>query len=279
MALRRKTTNQGGPSHSWRRLEGKGMQRILVLSGIFGVLTFGILFCKLWQLQVVQHEKLENKAITQQTREISSTANRGTIYDANGDILAISGSVQNVILSPRDVLATVKVDEKDEFGNARSKTAIEAEKETKVQATYDLIADEMSEILGLDREDVMARLKKTKSAYEVLAEKVEDDVADQIRAFIDENDLEGCLYLTADSKRYYPYSTMASQVIGFVNKANEGAYGLEALYNLDLAGQDGKIITAKNASGTEMPSAYSSYTDAVDGARKELDVYYTTFFL
>ena len=241
------------------------MQRILVLSGIFGVLTFGILFCKLWQLQVVQHEKLENKAITQQTREISSTANRGTIYDANGDILAISGSVQNVILSPRDVLATVKVDEKDEFGNARSKTAIEAEKETKVQATYDLIADEMSEILGLDREDVMARLKKTKSAYEVLAEKVEDDVADQIRAFIDENDLEGCLYLTADSKRYYPYSTMASQVIGFVNKANEGAYGLEALYNLDLAGQDGKIITAKNASGTEMPSAYSSYTDAVDG--------------
>lgn len=245
MALRRKTTNQGGPSHSWRRLEGKGMQRILVLSGIFGVLTFGILFCKLWQLQVVQHEKLENKAITQQTREISSTANRGTIYDANGDILAISGSVQNVILSPRDVLATVKVDEKDEFGNARSKTAIEAEKETKVQATYDLIADEMSEILGLDREDVMARLKKTKSAYEVLAEKVEDDVADQIRAFIDENDLEGCLYLTADSKRYYPYSTMASQVIGFVNKANEGAYGLEALYNLDLAGQDGKIITAK----------------------------------
>jgi len=265
MALRRKTTNQGGPSHSWRRLEGKGMQRILVLSGIFGVLTFGILFCKLWQLQVVQHEKLENKAITQQTREISSTANRGTIYDANGDILAISGSVQNVILSPRDVLATVKVDEKDEFGNARSETAIEAEKETKVQATYDLIADEMSEILGLDREDVMARLKKTKSAYEVLAEKVEDDVADQIRAFIDENDLEGCLYLTADSKRYYPYSTMASQVIGFVNKANEGAYGLEALYNLDLAGQDGKIITAKNASGTEMPSAYSSYTDAVDG--------------
>ncbi|MFQ8928146.1 MAG: hypothetical protein ACLR53_09195 [Evtepia gabavorous] len=189
------------------------MQRILVLSGIFGVLTFGILFCKLWQLQVVQHEKLENKAITQQTREISSTANRGTIYDANGDILAISGSVQNVILSPRDVLATVKVDEKDEFGNARSKTAIEAEKETKVQATYDLIADEMSEILGLDREDVMARLKKTKSAYEVLAERWRT-TGDQIRAFIDENDLEGCLYLTADSKRYYPYSTMASQVIG-----------------------------------------------------------------
>ncbi|MFR2157155.1 MAG: hypothetical protein ACLS43_08615 [Evtepia gabavorous] len=93
------------------------MQRILVLSGIFGVLTFGILFCKLWQLQVVQHEKLENKAITQQTREISSTANRGTIYDANGDILAISGSVK-CVLSPD---AGPVRGQKDEFGNARPK--------------------------------------------------------------------------------------------------------------------------------------------------------------
>lgn len=90
-------------------------------------------------------------------------------------------------------------------------------------------------------------------------------MADQVREFIEENDLEGCLYLTADSKRYYPYSTMASQVIGFVNSQNEGAYGLEALYNLELAGQNGKLITSKTASGTEMPSAYSSYIDAING--------------
>lgn len=257
MATRRKTTD--------RRLGGKGMQRILVLAGIFGVLTFVVLFGKLWQLQVVQHEFLQNKAITQQTREVSSTANRGTIYDANGDVLAISGSVQNVILSPRDVLDTVEVEEKDEFGNPRSENVIETEKETKLQDTYDLIADRMSEILNIDRSEVEKRLKKTKSAYEILAKKVEDDVADQVREFIEENDLEGCLYLTADSKRYYPYSTMASQVIGFVNSQNEGAYGLEALYNLELAGQNGKLITSKTASGTEMPSAYSSYIDAING--------------
>ena len=257
MGTRRKTTS--------RRLGGKGMQRILVLSGIFGVLTFVVLFGKLWQLQVVQHEELQSKAITQQTREISSSANRGTIYDANGDVLAISAAVQNVILSPRDVAETVKVDEKDEFGNPRSESVIEAERETKLQDTYDLIADKMSEILGIDRSDVVKRLKNTKSAYEILAKKVEDDVADQVRAFIDENELEGCLYLTADSKRYYPYSTMASQVIGFVNSQNTGAYGLESLYNLDLSGQDGKLITAKNASGTEMLTSYSSFTDAVNG--------------
>ena len=126
--------NHSGRSRN-RRLGGKGMQRILILAGIFGVLTFVVLFGKLWQLQVVQHETLEKKAISQQTREVSSTANRGTIYDANGAILAISGSVQNVILSPRDVLARVEVEEKDEFGNPRSPSVIEAEKKQKVQDT------------------------------------------------------------------------------------------------------------------------------------------------
>ena len=153
MAYQQKTPNRDGRSSPWRRLSGRGMQRIVVLGGIFGVLTFVVLFAKLWQLQVVEHETLENKAISQQTREITSTANRGTIYDANGDVLAISGSVQNVILSPRDVLKAVEVDEKDEFGNARSQTAIDAEKETKTQQLYDLIADNMSRILGIDREE------------------------------------------------------------------------------------------------------------------------------
>ena len=78
-------------------------------------------------------------------------------------MLAISGSVQNVILSPRDVLQAVEVDEKDEFGNARSQTAIDAEKETKTQQLYDLIADNMSRILGIDREEVITRLGKTQS--------------------------------------------------------------------------------------------------------------------
>ena len=90
----------------------------------------------------------------------------------------------------------MKVDEKDEFGNERSQAIIEAERETKLQATYESIADNLSQILDIDRREIEARLQKTKSAYEVLAEKVEDDVADQVRAYIDENDLETCIYLT-----------------------------------------------------------------------------------
>ena len=261
MANRRKRPNP------WSKINGTGMRRIVILAGIFGVLTFVILFCKLWQLQVTQHDWLENKAITQQTREVTSTAHRGTIYDANGDILAISAAVQNVILSPRDLLDTVKdeVKTKDEFGNPRSETAIEAEQKAKLQSTYDLIADNLSSILGIDRTEIMTRLQKTKSAYEVLAKKVEEDVSDQVRAFIEENKLERAVYLTDDSKRYYPYSTMASHVIGFVNSSNTGAYGLESLYNLDLAGTNGKIITNKNASGKEMPSSYSRYIASING--------------
>lgn len=248
-----------------RRLSGRGMQRILVLACIFGVATFVVLFGKLWQLQVVQHETLEKKAISQQTREVSSSANRGTIYDSNGAILAISGSVQNVILSPRDVKNSIEVKEEDEFGNPRSQAVIDAEKEQKAKETYELIADELSRILDIDREDVEARLQKTDSAYQVLAKKVEDDVADQVRDFIEENDLQGAVYLTEDSKRYYPYATTASQVIGFVNGENVGSYGIEALYETELSGENGRSIFAKNASGKEMPSAYSSYTAAEDG--------------
>ena len=89
------------------RLDGKSMRRITGLAIIFGIVTFVVLFGRLWQLQVVEHEKLENSAVSQQTREVTSSANRGTIYDANGDVLAISADVQNVILSPRDVAETV----------------------------------------------------------------------------------------------------------------------------------------------------------------------------
>lgn len=264
MASRRKK-NDSGRAPAERRLNGMGMRRIMVLALIFGILTFLVLFAKLWQLQVVQHETLENKAVTQQTREISSTANRGTIYDSTGTILAISGSVQNVILSPRDVKNGIDVAEKDEFGNKRSEAVMDAERETKYEEIKTVIADGLSQILGVESSEILTRLEDTESAYKVVAEKVEDDIADQVRAFIDENDLEGAVYLTDDSKRYYPYSSLASHVVGFVNRQDKGAYGLEALYNSQLAGIDGKIITAKNASGTEMPTNYGSITETQDG--------------
>lgn len=222
-----------------RRANRLILRRTLVLMVMFGVVSFGVLLWKLWQIQIVNHEFYEEKAIEQQTRDVTVSANRGTIYDSDGNILAISATVQNVILSPRDVLA-----------NAMDKN---------------LIADGLSEILGIDREKIMKRLEKTNSAWELVASKVEEDTAAKVRQFILDNKLSSGLYLTPDTKRYYPYSSLASQVIGFVNSENNGAYGLEAIYENDLAGQSGRVITAKNASGAEMLSNYENYIDAVDG--------------
>jgi len=229
-----------------RRANRLILRRTLTLMVFFGIVTFGILLWKLWQIQIVDHDLYEGKAIEQQTRDVTVSANRGTVYDSEGNILAISATVQNVILSPRDVLAN-KLDK-------------------------NLIADGLSEILGIDREKIMKRLEKTNSAWELVASKVEEETVTKLRQFILDNKLSGGLYLTPDSKRYYPYSTLASQVIGFVNSENSGAYGLEAIYEKDLAGVSGRVITAKNASGVEMLSKYENYIDAIDGYNLHLTV-------
>lgn len=222
-----------------RRANRLILRRTLALMAVFGVLSFGVLLWKLWQIQIVDHDFYEEKAINQQTRDVTVSADRGTIYDSAGNVLAMSATVQNVILSPRDVLA----DGLDK----------------------NLIADGLSQILGIDRDQIMKRLEKTNSAWEVVASKVEEATATKVRQFILDNKLSGGLYLTPDTKRYYPYSSLASQVVGFVNSENHGAYGLEAIYDNDLAGQNGRVITAKNASGAEMLSNYENYIDAVDG--------------
>lgn len=229
--------NKKGPPD--RRANRTILRRTIALMVVFGVLSFGVLLWKLWQIQIVDHDFYEERAIDQQTRDVTVSANRGTIYDCEGNILAMSATVQNVILSPRDVLAN--------------------------ELDKNLIADGLSEILGIDRAKIMQRLEKTNSAWELVASKLEEETATKVRQFILNNKLSGGLYLTPDTKRYYPYSSLASQVIGFVNSENHGAYGLEAIYDNNLAGQSGRVITARNASGAEMLSNYENYVDAVDG--------------
>ncbi len=140
------------PRRPNRRLSVGNLQRIVILGILFGVVTFGILFAKLWQLQVVEHDTLTERAVKQQTRVTTSNAHRGTIFDANGDVLAISGSVKNVVLSPRDILAAVEVDTTDEFGNPRSQTVIDAERTQKAQEKIDIIGKAQLRLAGHCRE-------------------------------------------------------------------------------------------------------------------------------
>lgn len=240
------------------------MGRILVLAMVFGGAAFSVLTFRLWQLQMVRHEELERRAIEQQTREFPSSAPRGTIYDRKGEILAVSASVQNVVLCPRDVLALVPP------GEGLTAEERKTDRQKKLKAEFDYLARELSVILEKDEDTILKKLEKTNSAWEVLARAVEEDTADRVRAFIEASGLEDCVILAADTKRYYPQGSLAAHAIGFVNGENHGAYGLEAAFDDTLAGKNGRLLTAKTAAGSEMPIPYTALDEGLAGCNLQL---------
>ena len=228
--------------------------RTFVVMLLLGIATFALLFVKLYSLQIVQHESLQEKAVAQQTRSTVVTASRGTIYDTNGNVLAISATAETVFVSPAEI-----AENKD------------------TQSSGD-IAKGLSRILGVDEDTILKKMEKTSSQYEVVKLRADQTVADQVRRFINgEIDDEGNeipkekqvrlhgVYLETDSKRYYPYSTLAANVVGFVGTDNTGLYGLEAKYDSVLQGTSGLTVTAKNAAGTDLLYQYEQYYDAQNG--------------
>ena len=241
--------------------------RTIFLMGLFGVVIFIPLLVRLYDLQITNHEYYQELAIGQQTRDVAVTANRGTIYDSKGTPLALSSTAYDIIVSPRD-LDTVQENYKkkvEAYQNGESKTAPGPE------PTDEAVASGLAEILGMDKDTILLRLQKDTS-YVRLAAKVEQDVNEQVMAFKLEYSLSNALYSTPTSKRYYPHSSLAAQVIGFVNSENEGAYGMEAYYDSELSGETGRVVTAKNGNGTEMLSRYENYYDATDGNNLNLTI-------
>ena len=251
-----------------RRANRSLLLRVVSLLLVCGIGLFIPLITTLYDLQITQNEYFTQLANQYQTSDVTVTADRGTVYDNNGNILAISATVYNLILSPRDVIAAF--DEDDYETEAAYHAAIQQQRE--------LIAEYLSAHFELDYDRLMTRLEKTNSAYEVVLSGIEDADAVQIREFIKEYSLSPELYLTPDSKRYYPYSATASHILGFLGYDAEtgtrkvGVYGVEAVYESYLAGQAGRVVTAKNASGTEMLSSYEAYVDAVDGTDLTLTI-------
>ena len=246
---------------------------------IFGVGTFLLLFWKLFDLQILQHEELESKAVSQQTRSSVITASRGTIYDRGGEVLAISTTAETVNISPKDIASYVK-DQETAIEEARAKAAEKGESYTAPEVKdEDYIARGLARILGVEEESIRQRMEKLNSGYEIIKKKAPQAEADEVRRFVNgEIDDEGNevpekerkklhgVYLEPDSKRYYPNGTLAAQVIGFVNADNDGAYGLESYYNSALTGTSGMTVTAKNAAGKTMLYDYEQYYDAENGA-------------
>lgn len=211
--------------------------RTLLLLGVFGVLTFVLLFAKLYHWQITEHDELQSVAVRQQTLRTTVEASRGTIYDRNGTILAMSASAEDIFLSPKEIV------ENDQDQN--------------------LIANGLAEILNLDAADILKKMEKTNSQYEILKKKADDELADKVREFINENELRG-VFLRPTSKRSYPKGTLASQVIGFAND-NGGSMGLEATYNDELTGENGMVVTARDRDGRSELYQYDQYFDAENG--------------
>ena len=229
--------NQKRRPESARRANRIIQTRTLLLLGVFGVLTFVLLFTQLYRWQITEHDELQSVAVRQQTLRTTVEASRGTIYDKNGTILAMSASAEDIFLSPKEII------ENDQDQN--------------------LIAGGLAEILDLDAADILKKMEKTTSQYEILVKKADDELADKVREFINENDLKG-VFIRPTSKRTYPKGTLASQVIGFANE-NGGAMGLEAAYNDELTGENGMVVTARDRDGRSVLYQYDQYFDAENG--------------
>ncbi len=215
----------------------KQRKRIIFLLLAVIVIFFALIVRVGW-LQIVDGEKLSSAAREQQTSDSTISAKRGLIYDRNMKVLANNLSVETISITPSNVRLNTKQTPKE-------------------------IAAKLAEILELNEEDVLEKINK-ESNFEYIKRKVEKDQADAVREYIAQYRLDGIKF-TEDTKRYYPYGNFASQVIGFVGSDNVGLEGIEMVYNDELKGTPGRIVSANKTAGLEIPDNYESYYEAQDG--------------
>lgn len=212
------------------------------------LLMFSAVIYNLVVLQIVETEKYRSMATNQQLSDEEITPARGNIYDANMKLLAQSATVWTVTASPRDM--------------------------NKAGTDITLVANKLAEVLELDAADVLEKLSDTASNYKLIKYKIEKPLADEINSWIAEYNKDAAhketqiagITLLQDTKRYYPYGSFASTIIGFVNVDGDGLSGLEYYYNEELSGTPGRVVRAKNALGYDMPVGdYSAEYDPTQG--------------
>lgn len=219
-------------------------RRVLFVGAVLSVM-FLTLIGRLYYLMIVEHDKYEKEAIDNQTSSISVGADRGTIYDCNMNVLASSVTVENVFLDPQYI--------------------------SENKEDLNLIAAGLSELLDLDEDYIRQEASDTTMRYKVIKRKISQDLADEVRNFLSENKIHG-VALETDSKRTYPNTTLAAQVIGFTNAENKGAEGLEANYDDTLQGTAGAVVKTHGNSGTQMLYSYEKYYEATDGSNLVLTI-------
>ncbi len=215
--------------------------RSIILLVIIIVLGFGVVAGRLLYLQTYMSEELQQKAVEQQLADTTLSAKRGNIYDRNGNILAQSVTVWNVVIAP----ANLKTDK-----------------------SRQIVARGLSEILDVDKNEIYEKTKQN-NYYSVVKRKVDTDVKDKVLKFASkiykENKISGVITTIEDYKRYYTHDNFAADVLGFVGADAQGLAGVEYEYDDYLNGKSGRLVVAQNALGTELPYQYEQKVEATDG--------------
>ena len=230
----------GQPRQFGRLRMDSGQHRRVMLTAVFlGILAFIPMLIRLYSLMVVQYDHYSDLALRNQTRSTAVTADRGTIYDRNLEILAFSKNRENVYLDPHEL--------------KQSRADIQA------------IAQFLGGVLDKDPEWVKTQAADLRRRYKQVGSRVPEETASVIRTYIREHGISG-IHLEPTSVRSYPRGTLAAQVIGFTNASNEGTEGIEASYNRYLSGSAGRVITTKGNNEMDMPFSYEKFLASRQGA-------------
>ena len=216
-------------------------RKALLLTAALVFVGFGAVVISLFRWQIIRGEEMSIAALDQSLRSTTLSAMRGTIYDATGKVLAQSASVWTVVLEP-----AYFADYDDPEG------------------TRQMVASGLAAILDMDEEEVYEKTQGS-SYFVYLKRRVETSVRDEINEFLEAEGISSGVRLIEDYKRYYPYGTVASTVLGFTGTDGQGLEGLELQYDTQLRGTAGRLISSRNALGTDMPFEYEQYVEAQDG--------------
>ena len=214
-------------------------RRIMATMAVLGVLAFGPVIWRLYDLMVANYDYYAGLALRNQSRTTTVSPRRGEIYDRNMDLLATSVSVEHIYLNPRELKQS--------------------------GADIDKIAADLSPLVGREAAWIAEQGRVTAQRYRQIGWSVDEDTAAQVRAYINDNDISG-IHLEPAAKRIYPQGTLAAQVLGFTNASGEGSEGVEAAYNSFLDGTAGRVITSKGNNEIDMPYSYEKYLESLGGA-------------
>ena len=204
---------------------------------LIAIFLLVVLTIKIGFIQFVQGSELQAMAYKQQTLDRSINPKRGTIYDATGKtVLAVSSTVETISVTPTNI----KKEDREK------------------------IAVALSNIFSLDYETVLKKISK-RSSIENIVKKVDKEKADELRIWMQNNNIETGINIDEDTKRYYPFNNLASQIIGFCGSDNQGLDGIEAIYDETLKGSKGKIKKLRDAKGGDLKDTSEEYIEAIDG--------------